>query len=178
MRAATLDRGRRGFAEAPVAPLAATRALAGQLSGERLRLALILATLCRYPELHRRFEDRIERLEPADPAIAALALFLLGTKERDRAALRGKSLKMDTFRPLKRLRATGHLRITPFLSDMSTISIAARTCLEDELSKQAAAQAWQSELNEATHDLAENAIEEDSTLAFRLRQAVTTGTRP
>jgi hypothetical protein len=54
---------------------------------------------------------------------------------------------------------------------------AARTCLEDELSKQAAAQAWQSELNEATHDLAENAIEEDSTLAFRLRQAVTTNTR-
>jgi hypothetical protein len=27
-------KGRRGFAEAPVAPLAATRALAGQLSGE------------------------------------------------------------------------------------------------------------------------------------------------
>jgi DNA primase len=118
----TLDQGRRGFAEAPVAPLAATRALAGQLSGERLRLALILATLCRYPTLIDTFEERIERLEPADPDIAALALFLLGTSQRDRAALRDEIAKNGHLSTLETLEATGHLRITPFLSDMPTIS--------------------------------------------------------
>jgi DNA primase len=165
-------KGRRGFAEAPAAPLAATRALAGQLSGEHLRLALILATLCRYPELIDAFEDRLERLEPADPAIAALALFLVGAPERDRDALRGQIAKNGHLPTLESLEGTGHLRITPFLSEHVDDIDAARTCLEDELSKQAAAQAWQSELSEATHDLADNAIEEDSTLAFRLRQAV------
>jgi DNA primase len=164
--------GRRGFAEAPVVPLAATRALAGQLSGERLRLALILVTLCRYPGLIDRFEDRIERLEPADHAIGALALFLLGTSQRDRAALREEIAKNGHLQTLETLEGTGHLRITPFLSDNADDIEAARICLEEELSKQAAAQAWQSELNEATHDLAENVAEEDSTLAFRLRQAV------
>ena len=167
-------KGRRGFAEAPVAPLAATRALAGQLTGETLRMALILVTLCRYPALIDDFEDRIERLEPADPAIGALALFLLGTPQRDRAALRDEIAENGHLPTLERLEGTGHLRITPFLSDLGDSIVAARTCLEEELSKQAAAQAWQHELNEATHDLAENAIEEDSTLAFRLRQAVHT----
>jgi hypothetical protein len=123
------------------------------------------------------FEERIERLEPTDPDIAALALFLLGTSQRDRAALRDEISRNGHLSTLERLEATGHLRITPFLSEQADDIDAARTCLDDELSKQAAAQAWQSELNEATHDLAENAIEEDSTLAFRLRQAVTTGTR-
>jgi DNA primase len=165
-------KGGRGFAEAPVAPLAATRALAEQLSGENLRLALIIATLCRYPTLIDTFEERIERLEPTDPDIAALALFLLGTSQRDRAALRDEISRNGHLSTLETLEATGHLRITPFLSEQADDIDAARTCLDDELSKQAAAQAWQSELNEATHDLAENAIEEDSTLAFRLRQAV------
>jgi DNA primase len=136
------------------------------LSGETLRLALILVTLCRYPALIDDFEDRIERLEPATPAIGALALFLLGTPQRDRAALRDEIAKNGHLPTLERLEGTGHLRITPFLSDLDDID-AARTCLEDELSKQAAAQAWQNELNEATHDLADGAIEEDSTLAFR-----------
>ncbi len=164
--------GRRGFAEAPVAPLAATRALAGQLSGEHLRLALILATLCRYPTLIDEVEDRIERLEASDPDVGALALFLLGTSHRDRGTLRDEIAKNGHLPTLETLEGTGHLRITPFLSDQADDIEAARTCLTEELSKQAAAQAWQSELNEATHDLAESEIEEDSTLAFRLRQAV------
>ena len=73
---------------------------------------------------------------------------------------------------MKSLEAMGHLRITPFLSGHAEDIDAARTCLEEELTKQAAAQAWESELNEATHDVADGAVEEDSTLAFRLRQAV------
>jgi DNA primase len=137
------------------------------LSGETLRLALILVTLCRYPALIDDFEDRIERLEPADPAIGALALFLLGTSSGIVPRCATKSLKMATFRPLKAWRRRAICGSRRFCRTWATISTAARTCLEEELSKQAAAQAWQSELNEATHDLAENAIEEDSTLAFR-----------
>lgn len=165
-------KGRRGFAEAPVTPLASTRALAGQLSGEQLRLALILTTLSRYPDLIDAFEDRIERLEPADPAVAALALCLLSTPEREPDALRATLAKNGHLPTLESLEGTGHLRITPFLSGAADDIDAARTCLEDELTKQSAAQAWRNELNEATTDLAEGAIEEDSTLAFRLRQAV------
>ncbi len=166
------SKGRRGFAEAPVAPLASTRALAGQLSGETLRMALILTTLCRYPALIDEFEDRIERLEPTDRSIGALALFLLATAERGREGLRAELARNGHGATLESLEAMGHLRITPFLSGHAEDIGAARTCLEEELTKQAAAQAWESELNEATHDVADGAIEEDSTLAFRLRQAV------
>jgi DNA primase len=165
-------RGRRGFAEAPVNPLATTRALAGQLSGDGLRLALILVTLCRYPAFIDDFEDRIERMETGDDAVSALALFLLGTKERDRAALRREIEKNGHLSTLERLEATGHLRITRFLSDDVDDPVAARACLSDEFSKQTAAQAWKNELNEATQDVADDAIEEDVTLAFRLKQAV------
>jgi hypothetical protein len=129
------------------------------------------------PRLDRRFEDRIERLEPADPPSARWRCSSWA-RQRDRAALREEIAKNGHLQTLETLEGTGHLRITPFLSDNADDIEAARICLEEELSKQAAAQAWQSELNEATHDLAENAIEEDSTLAFRLRQAVTTNTRP
>ncbi len=166
------SRQRRGFAEAPVAPLATTRALVGQLSGENLRLGLILTTLCRYPDLIDEFDPHIERLDPADTTVSALALFLLHTKERDRDALREELTKNGHLSTLESLAGTGHLRITPFLSDQADDIDAARTCLADEFSKLAAAQAWQSELNEATHDLAAGEYEEDSTLAFRLKQAV------
>jgi hypothetical protein len=92
------------FAEAPVAPLAATRALAGQLSGENLRLALILATLCRYPTSSTR--SRIgsngwNRPTPTSPRWrCSSSARHSGTAPR--CAM--KSLKMATFPPLKGLR--------------------------------------------------------------------------
>jgi DNA primase len=161
----------RGFAEAPVAPLAATRALAGKLEGERLRCALILATFCRYPALIDAFEDRLDRLDPRDEAVAHLVWFLVGTPERDRDRLREALSRAGHLETLESLEATGHLRITPFLTSRDDPD-AARTCLEEEFAKHAAARALEDELSEAAHDLAEAAIEEDSTLAFRLRQAV------
>jgi hypothetical protein len=39
---------------------------------------------------------------------------------------------MATFPTLERLEATGHLRITPFLSEQADDIDAARTCLDDE----------------------------------------------
>jgi DNA primase len=163
--------GKRGFAEAPAAPLAATRALAGQLEGERLRAALILATLCRYPDLIDRFEDRLERLDAPDPAVSALAFFLAATPERTPEALDTALSAAGHAGTLESLRQTGHLRITPFLT-MRTDPEAARRCLDEEFAKHFAARALKDELDEATHDLSETEIEEDSTLAFRLRQAV------
>jgi DNA primase len=171
-------KGRRGFRRGPGRP-ARRDPRAGRATERRgLRLALILATLCRYPALHRRrSKTGSNGWNRPTPPSARWRCSSWGTSQRDRAALRGKSLKMATFPTLERLEGDGpsadHAIPVGHADDID----AARTCLEDELSKQAAAQAWQSELNEATHDLAENAIEEDSTLAFRLRQAVTTGTR-
>jgi DNA primase len=162
---------KRGFYEAPVAPLAATRTLAGKLEGERLRCALILATLCRYPSLIDEFDDRLDRLDPRDEAVARLAWFLVCTPERDRDRLREGVSQAGHIETLESLEATGHLRITPFLSSRDDPD-AARDCLEEEFAKHAAARALEEELNEAAHDLAEAAMEEDSTLSFRLRQAV------
>ena len=153
------SKGRRGFAEAPVAPLASTRALAGQLSGESLRMALILTTLCRYPALIDEFEGRIERLEPSDRAIASLALFLAGHRRaQPRGAARGTLRETDISQPLKASRRWAICGSHRFLSGHAEDIGAARTCLEEELTKQAAAQAWESELNEATHDVADGAV--------------------
>ncbi|MDG4647411.1 DNA primase [Roseibacterium sp. SDUM158017] len=161
----------RGFAEAAVAPLSQTRTAAGQLSGESLRCALILAALCRYPALIDEFSERLERLEPQDDRAARLAWFLVCTPERDREQLREALSASGHLETLESLEGTGHLRITPFLSGRDDPA-AARTCLQEEFAKHAAARALENELSEAAHDLAEAAIEEDSTLAFRLRQAV------
>jgi DNA primase len=161
----------RGFAEAPVTPLSVTRTLAGQLEGERLRVALILTTLCRYPALIDTFEDRLDRLEPRDAGAGRLALFLLSTPERDAASLRAALLSAGQLENLERLEATGHLRITPFLSGREDID-AARTCLTEEFAKHASSRALAEELDEAAQDLAEDITEDDTTLAFRLKQAV------
>jgi DNA primase len=161
----------RGFAEAPVAPLSETRSLAGQLRGDTLRCALILATLCRYPQLLDVFDDQLERLEPQDEAVGRLAWFLLCTPERDAERLRETLSDTGHLQTLESLEATGHLRITPFLTGRYDPE-AARVCLQEEFAKHAAARALEAELNEAAHDLAEAAVEDDSRLAFRLRQAV------
>ncbi len=161
----------RGFAEAAVAPLSATRSLAGQLRGDTLRCALILATLCRYPQLLDEFDDRLERLEPPDEASGRLAWFLLFTPERDPARLREALSESGHLQTLESLEATGHLRITPFLTGRDDPE-AARVCLQEEFAKHAASRALETELSEAAHDLAEAPVEDDSRLAFRLRQAV------
>jgi DNA primase len=163
---------KRGFAEAPVAPLAATRALAGQLEGERLRAALVLATICRYPALIDEFEERLERFDPREEEVARLAWFLVATAERDRDRLRVAISTAGHLGTLESLEATGHLRITPFLSQGRDDVTAARRCLEEEFAKHAAARALENEMTEAAHDLAETEMEEDATLAFRLKQAV------
>jgi DNA primase len=163
---------KRGFGEAPVAPLAATRALAGQLEGERLRVALVLATICRYPALIDEFEERLERFDPRDEEAARLAWFLVATPEREQARLREAISAAGHIRTLESLEATGHLRITPFLFPGRDDVDAARQCLEEEFAKHAAARALEAELKEAAHDLAEAAMEEDGRLAFRLKQAV------
>ena len=161
----------RGFAEAPVAPLSATRSLARQLGGDHLRVALILSTLCRYPALIDVFEDRLERLEVGDGGAHRLALFLLSTPEREASALRAALERAGHLRTLEDLEATGHLRITPFLKGPDDVDAASR-CLREEFAKLGAARAVAEELEEAAQDLARSETEEDATLAFRLREAV------
>ncbi|GAA5072718.1 DNA primase [Roseibacterium beibuensis] len=160
----------RGFAEAAM-PLAYTRALATTLDGEGLRVSLILATLCRFPDLIDQFEDRLERMLARNEGQARLANFLLATPQRDAEALRAEISSAGLGETLESIEATGHLRIAPFLSGTGDIEKAA-TCLAEEFAKHAAAHAIEEEMAEALEDLGHVTDEEDATLAFRLNQAV------
>ncbi|AHM04155.1 DNA primase [Roseibacterium elongatum DSM 19469] len=160
----------RGFAEA-ASPLAHTRALATTLDGEALRVALILTTLVRFPDLIDQYEDRLERLAPRDAEQARLANHLLATESRTPDALRSEIMAAGLGPTLESLEATGHLRVTPFLIGAGDVEQAA-ICLGEEFAKHAAAHAIEEEMAEALEDLGQTTDGEDATLSFRLNQAV------
>jgi hypothetical protein len=84
---------------------------------------LILVTLCRYPGFdRRRFEDGSNGWNRPTPPSPRWRCSSWARPSGTAPRFAKKSLKMDTFQTLETLEATGHLRITPFLSDMSTIS--------------------------------------------------------
>jgi DNA primase len=162
----------RGFAE-PALPLAETRSSAlgsGALTGEDLRISLIIATLCRYPALLEQFEPDLDRLAPEQQEHRSLVDHLSGTMATDESALFRELEQIGLSAALERLRATGHLRINPILSAAPDIEKAA-LCLKEEFAKLHAQRALDREISEALEDL-EDADENDPRLNRRLNHAV------
>jgi len=171
-RGAWQGRGR-GFAEAQM-PLSDTRSSAlgsGAVTADDLRCALILATLCRYPDLIDRFESDLDRLAPQNPDHAALADRLLMTQARDADAIEADFVQNGLGDALETLRILPHLRISPFLSG-APMPAKAEHCLAEEFSKLQARRAVQVEMAEALEDLRTDPEAEDPKLARRLNHAV------
>jgi len=164
----------RGFAEAQ-APLAETRSSAlgaGTMDADELRMTLILAVLCRYPQLIARFESDLDRLTLRHHTHAALADLLMSTRAQDAGALAADCQAAGLGAALDQLLAMPHLRITPILSG-SPSPEKAETCLIEEFAKYHATRALAAEMTEALEDL-ETAPEGDNRLLRRLNHAVQT----
>jgi len=165
------ERGR-GFAEVQ-APLAETRSSAlgaGTLSGDDLRVTLILATLCRYPDLIDRFESDLDRLRPRHPDHAALADLLLATEAATTEDIPAICAARGLGPALESLMGMAHLRITPILQGPPAPDKAITT-LTEEFAKYHASRALEAEMTEALEDL-QTASDGDARLVRRLNHAV------
>jgi len=162
---------RRGWQHAVAAPRTETRTTvlaAGAMSDADMRIALILATLCLAPALLDDFEHALEHLSPDDPEQARLAGFLLGTPERDPAAL-SAALDAANLRPtLENLLALGHVRIAPCIRAPGDLDKAAR-CLAEEFAKLTARRGTEVQYAEAREELEDST---DDRLNWRLNSAV------
>jgi DNA primase len=165
--------GARGFAEAQ-APLAETRSSAlgsGAMTADDLRIALILATLSRYPALIERFESDLDRLGLRHPDHGRLADALLGTTARTADDFASDCLQKGLGDIREAISTMAHLRIAPFLSGPPDPEKAA-ACLSEEFAKHHAKHAVDHELAEALEDLRDGDDDGDPKLARRLNLAV------
>lgn len=163
--------GRKGGFRALTGPQAVTRATplaAGGMPDSEMRVALILATLCLTPALIDDFEHALDRLRPANPDHARLTDFLLGTSERDAAALHAELARRNQGETLENLLSLGHVRIAPCIRHPGDTDKAAR-CLAEEFAKLAARRGLQDEMTEALEDLGEA---DESRLRWRLNNAL------
>ena len=160
--------GRRfGAPPPPMMPLPTTRGSLFALddgAGERLREAVILATLILHPGLIARFEGGIERLDLHGPGHARLRDLIL--RHADAPDLREK-IAADAGADLDALFALSHVQIAPPVRNAGDREIA-ETCLAEELAKLEAARGVQREVREAAEDLEGLA---DEGVTWRLGQA-------
>ena len=163
--------GRKAGFHALTGPQAVTRATplaAGGMTDSEMRVALILATLCLTPALIDDFEHALDRLRPANPDHARLTDFLLGTPERDAAALHAELARRNQGETLENQLSLGHVRIAPCIRHPGDTDKAAR-CLAEEFAKLAARRGLQDEMTEALEDLGEA---DESRLRWRLNNAL------
>jgi len=163
--------GRKAGFHALTGPQAVTRATplaAGGMTDSEMRVALILATLCLTPALIDDFEHALDRLRPSNPDHARLTDFLLGTPERDAAALHAELARRNQGETLENLLSLGHVRIAPCIRHPGDTDKAAR-CLAEEFAKLAARRGLQDEMTEALEDLGEA---DESRLRWRLNNAL------
>jgi DNA primase len=177
-RAGAADR-RRGWAPRgalPAAPLPATRAsflATGQGPvEERLREAVILATLLAHPDLVATFEGPLMDIDCHDPAHEALRAAILRHAAAGAALAERVAADLGAG-ALDRLRDTGSVRLAPALrrpGDAET----ARLCLAEDFARLAALRGARREVAEAMDDLGGLA---DEGLTWRLRQAAEAAAR-
>ena len=133
---------------------------------DRLREAVVLALLLRYPSLIETFEPALDRLDFTDPDHARLCDCLLANADTDPEGCRAAVEAALGAHALEKLHATRHLDIVPALrSDRVEI---AQQCLAEELAKLAARQGAAREIEEALGDI--GAVD-DEALTWRLSQA-------
>ena len=163
---------RRGSASfTPLAPLPSTRgsllAADDAATGERLREAVILATLIAHPALIHRFEGEMERLELHGAGYDRLRDAILRHADIDDPAALREKIAAVAGDDLERLFALAHVRIAPPVREAGDSELAAM-CLAEELAKLEAARGVQREISEASEDLDGLA---DEGVTWRLTQA-------
>ncbi|MBI1219612.1 MAG: DNA primase [Rhodobacteraceae bacterium] len=163
--------GRRGAAFVPQAPLPSTRgsllAVDDAATGERLREAVILATLIAHPALIHRFEGEMERLDLHGAGHNRLRDAILRHADIDDPAALREKIAAVAGDDLESLFALAHVRIAPPVREAGDAELAAM-CLAEELAKLEAARGVLREIREASEDLDGLA---DEGVTWRLTQA-------
>ncbi|SFA70830.1 DNA primase [Poseidonocella pacifica] len=154
--------------EFPRANTKASLLATGEDSGEeRLRVAVILATLIATPSVIVEFEDRIEDLPCVDPEHGRLREAILRRAEADPEAFRGALVREIGPDALETLLRVNHVAITPAVRNPGNAELA-RMTLSEELAKMDARRGLEAEVAEAAEDLAGFA---DEAVTWRLGQA-------
>ncbi|MGC8201982.1 DNA primase [Aliiroseovarius sp. PTFE2010] len=177
-----LFRGRRGNtgpartwrprgAPEPATPGAVQSPLARTDAGieERLREAVILASLVATPAIIETFESALETLDVSTPeheAIRAALLVCIDTAPND---VQGRLEQICGRDALESLYALRHVQISPAVRAPGDVDIATQ-CVAEELAKLTAARGMLRELSEAELDIAV-LPEDDEGLTWRLQQA-------
>lgn len=164
-------RGGRGGWQPPAVPMPGTKAsllaTGGDRAEERLREAMILATLITHPGLIAEFEHQLEELDLTGPGHAALRGALLRhADETDARELREKIVS-EAREALETLFALGHVSSAPPVVKSDDQDLA-RMCLAEELAKLDARRGVQKEIEHAVEDLDGLA---DEGVTWRLGQA-------
>lgn len=165
--------GGRGGAkwQPPAVPMPGTKAsylaTAGDAGEERLREALILATLITHPVLIEEFEHQIEDLDLAGPGHAGLRRAILRHAETlDPSHLKEK-IAAEAGEALETLFSLGHVLTAPPILKTEDAALA-RMCLAEELAKLDARRGVRKEIEHAVEDLGGLA---DEGVTWRLGQA-------
>ncbi len=151
------------------APLASTKSslLAGPPDDrvtERLREAMILATLMSHPGLLRRFEPELERVEFSDPGYGRLCAAML--RHAGAPDFHAK-VAAEAGVALEALMSLAHVQIAPPVRNTADTALATM-CLAEELAKLEAGRGVQKEIEDAAQDLDGLA---DEGVTWRLGQA-------
>ncbi|GHD99593.1 DNA primase [Defluviimonas sp. 20V17] len=155
----------------PAVPMPGTKAsylaTAGEAGAERLREALILATLITHPALVELFEHQLEELELIGQGHAALRHAILRhAGDADPANFR-KKIATDAGEALETLFSLGHVNSAPPVLKTGDAELA-RMCVAEELAKLDARRGVRKEIEHAVEDLGGLA---DEGVTWRLGQA-------
>ncbi len=164
--------GRMGKTFQAVEPLASTRASLLAAGGDaadvvQLRVSVVLATLCLYPDLIDRHESQIEKMVLRDENHVHLRQVVLTHAHDPDPETCATRLARAAGRGLETLLADPQIRIQPHILRRNDPDCAAK-CVEMELAKLAAHWGAEVELREATEDI-EGLVDEG--LTWRLGQA-------
>ncbi len=166
------DKLRPGQRPMLVQPTASTRAsLLGSTLAEdpavKLRLSVVLATLCLYPSLINRFEGEVERLRLSDEDHEALRHTILAHAHDADAETCAPRLARAAGAALETLLGHPHLKLQPHIRIRHDAD-SAEKCLEMELAKLRAHWGALQEIREAVEDM-EGVVDEG--LTWRLMKA-------
>ncbi len=136
-------------------------------SEERLREAVILATLILHPVLISDYEGTLEMMDFSDPMHARLRDVLLRRPETDAQAQQDAIGEVMGPEVLENLFAPRHVQIAPAVRNAGDAEVA-KMCVAEELAKLKARRGVRREIDEAMEDLTGVA---DEGLTWRLQQA-------
>jgi len=159
----------------PQPPLPSTKSSLLAASGnvnaqDRLREAVILATLIRNPEILGRFETELEGLELSDPEFRAIRAVLLNCIDVPLKSLETLITQETGTATLEKLFALSHVQISPAVRSPGDQDVAAM-CVAQELAKLSARRGAVKEISDAMQDMGDVA---DEGITWRLTQAANT----